>query len=171
MSATIWLTGLPASGKSTLAQLLATRLRAQGHAVVVLDGDVVRAGLSRDLGFSAADRSEQSRRVAHVARLLNSSGVIAIAALISPLASVRAHARHIHGALPFLEVWVRCPLAVCEQRDPKGMYAKARRGEIADFTGVSGPYEEPAAADVIALTDEFDVDACAELVMAKLSHR
>ncbi|MCC8391826.1 adenylyl-sulfate kinase [Paraburkholderia sp. MMS20-SJTR3] len=146
--ATIWLTGLSGAGKSTLAFALEQQLIALGHACYVLDGDNVRHGLASDLGFEREDRRENIRRVAHVAQLMNDAGLIVIAALISPIRADREMARSIIGADKFIETYVCASLATCEARDPKGLYAKARAGEISSFTGVSAPYEAPAAPDL-----------------------
>lgn len=140
---TVWFTGLSGAGKSTLALALARRLVGNGRACHVLDGDNVRHGLNRDLGFSAADRNENIRRVAEVAKLMNDAGLIVITAFISPYRQDREMAREIIGAEKFFEVHLATPIAACEQRDVKGLYKKARAGEIADFTGVSAPYELP----------------------------
>ena len=142
---TLWLTGLSAAGKSTLAFALEKQLLQSGHPCYVLDGDNVRHGLNRDLGFSSADRSENIRRIAEVAKLMNDAGLIVITAFISPFRADRAAASEIIGADRFQEIFVDANLEVCEQRDPKGLYAKARRGEVKDFTGISSPYEPPVA--------------------------
>jgi adenylylsulfate kinase len=134
----------------------------------VLDGDNVRHGLNRDLGFSAEDRTENIRRVAEVARLLNDAGVVVIASFISPYLRDRVSAREIIGAERFAEVYVDAPLAVCEDRDPKGLYRKARTGEIPQFTGVSDPFEAPAAPEVHLQTAQDDVDACTDRLVAFL---
>jgi adenylyl-sulfate kinase len=151
---TVWFTGLPASGKSTLAELLRDHLVAAGEPCLILDGDVLRAGLSRDLGFSPADRAEQSRRAAEIALLCNRAGMVAIVALVSPSGSARAGAKACHGTRKFVEVFVDCPASVCRVRDPKGLYAQAEAGEILDFTGVSAPYEAPAEPAVHVRTDQ-----------------
>jgi len=143
----IWLTGLSGSGKSTLARHLQSELAGQGLAAVILDGDELRHGLCRDLSFSSADRSENIRRTGEVARLFRDAGVYVIAALISPFSKDRAAVREMIGD-GFLEVFVNTPLAVCEYRDPKGLYARVRHGEIKQFTGLSSPYESPAAPDI-----------------------
>jgi len=140
---TIWLTGLSASGKSTLAFALERALYEAGRACCVLDGDNIRCGLNANLGFSIADRSENIRRVAEVAKLMNQAGLIVITAFISPLKIDRAKAREIVGDKNFREIFVSADLRVCEQRDPKGLYQKARSGLVTDFTGVSSPYEAP----------------------------
>ena len=156
---TWWLTGLPAAGKSTLAQALAEALRAAAVPVCVLDGDVVRAGLSADLGFSTADRAENVRRVAAMATLMADAGICVVVALVSPVAAERARARATVGAARFVEVHVATPLAVCEQRDPKQLYKKARLGQIASFTGVSDPYELSPHYDLVIDTSVTDVAA------------
>jgi adenylyl-sulfate kinase len=148
--ATVWFTGLPASGKSTVAGLVEAHLVDRGLAAYRLDGDNLRHGLCGDLGFGAADRAENVRRAAHVAALLADAGEVAIVSLVSPYAADRALARQIHddADLDFLEVYVNTPLEECERRDPKGMYVRARAGEIVQFTGISDPYEPPVAPDV-----------------------
>ncbi|MBK7674879.1 MAG: adenylyl-sulfate kinase [Candidatus Accumulibacter sp.] len=140
---TLWLTGLSAAGKSTLAFALERLLHERGRACYVLDGDNVRHGLNRNLGFSPADRSENIRRIAEVARLMNDAGLMVITAFISPWRADRAAAREIVDAASLIEVHVSTPLAVCDPRYPKGFYGQARRGKLADFTGVSSPYEAP----------------------------
>lgn len=149
---TIWLTGLSASGKSTLAYGLEHILLKAGHACYVLDGDNVRHGLNNNLGFSAEDRSENIRRVAEVAKLMNEAGLIVITAFISPFRADRDKARAIIGEGVFQEVFIDANLAACEERDPKGLYKKARAGQIPDFTGISSPYEAPNAPDLIIST-------------------
>lgn len=142
---TVWMTGLPSSGKSTLASAAERQLLATGRPAYVLDGDNLRHGLNGDLGFDAADRAENVRRAAHLARVLADAGSVVLVALVSPYERDRALARSIHdeAGLPFLEVYVSTPLEECERRDPKGLYARARRGEIRHFTGVDDPYEPP----------------------------
>ncbi|MGV3592883.1 MAG: adenylyl-sulfate kinase [Gammaproteobacteria bacterium] len=148
--ATLWITGLSGAGKSTLAFQLEHLLVEQRYKAYVLDGDNIRHGLNNNLGFSAEDRTENIRRVGEVAKLFADSGMIAIASFISPFRKDRALVRHIHEAagLPFVEIFVDTPLAECERRDPKQLYAKARRGEIRDFTGISSPYEVPDAPEI-----------------------
>lgn len=141
--ATVWLTGLSGAGKSTLAFALERYLINKGRACFVLDGDNVRHGLNRDLGFSATHRTENIRRIAEVARLMNDAGLIVITAFISPYREDREMARQIIGKNMFFEVYVATPMATCEQRDTKGLYQRARAGRIADFTGISAPYEQP----------------------------
>lgn len=145
---TIWLTGLSGAGKSALAVELLRQLRSAQRTCFVLDGDDVRRGLNSDLGFSSADRKENVRRIAEVAKLLNQGGALVIAALVSPYLEDRAMAREIIGDDRFFEVYVSTDLRVCERRDPKGLYAKARAGKISNFTGISDPYEPPISADV-----------------------
>ena len=159
-AATLWLTGLSGSGKSTLAFELERHLLVQGHACYVLDGDNVRHGLNRDLGFSPADRHENIRRVAEVAHLMNDAGLFVITAFISPYRDDRELARQVIGDDRFLEVWVRTDLATCEQRDPKGLYAKARAGKLPDFTGISAPYEAPDQAALTLDTRERPIEDC-----------
>ncbi len=142
---TLWLTGLSGAGKTTLGRTLSLALNDSGRRCVMLDGDTLRRGLNRDLGFLPHERSENIRRVAEVARLMNDAGLIVVAALISPLRADRAHASSIIGAHRFLEIHVSTPLEVCEAADVKGLYRQARRGELALFTGVSAPYEVPEA--------------------------
>jgi adenylyl-sulfate kinase len=155
---TVWLTGISGAGKSTLAIALERRLIGNDLACHVLDGDNVRLGLNRDLGFSAADRSENIRRVAEVAKLMNDAGLIVITAFISPYRADREMARQIIGADNFFEVHMATPIATCEQRDVKGLYKKARSGEIADFTGVSAPYELPLNPVISINTSLVSVD-------------
>lgn len=166
--ATVWFTGLSASGKSTIATELESRLVGMGRPAYRLDGDVVRTGLNADLGFDGPSRDENLRRLAEVAKLFADSGMVAIVSAISPRTSQRSFARRIHeeAGLPFVEVFVDTPLEVCERRDPKGMYAKARRGEIAEFTGVSSPYEPPTTPDVHL--QEVPVSKALDLVAWKL---
>lgn len=168
---TIWLTGLSGAGKSTLSRLLHEALRLQGRASCVLDGDALRSGLCRDLGFSEADRHENIRRVAEVARLMNGAGVTVIGALISPLARDRAMAREIIGAHQFLEVHVATSLAVCEARDPKGLYRKARAGQLPGFTGIDSSYEAPATPDLRLDTGLLDEPSCLAQLLALVDTR
>jgi bifunctional enzyme CysN/CysC len=163
------MTGLPASGKSSIAHAVEESLLAAGRSAYVLDGDNLRHGLNGDLGFSDADRAENVRRTAHVARLMADAGTVAIVSLVSPFAADREQARALVEAegLPFLEVWVSTPVEECERRDPKGLYAKARAGEIAHFTGVDGPYEAPAAPD-LELGVDLDVTAAATRLLDAL---
>ncbi len=155
-SGVLWLTGLSGSGKSTLAMALERQLFDRGYGVYVLDGDNVRGGLCRDLGFSAADRTENIRRVAETARLFADAGLVVISAFISPTREDRRRAREIVGR-GFREIHIKAALEVCESRDPKGLYAKARAGRIAAFTGISAPYEEPDAPDLTVDTANLSV--------------
>jgi len=168
---TVWLTGLSGSGKSTLAFELERRLHQLDHACYVLDGDIIRHDLNRDLGFTPADRTENIRRVAEVARMFNDAGLIVITAFIAPYAKDREAARDIIGAERFLETYLTADLETCERRDPKGLYAKARAGQIADFTGISAPYEVPANPALALDTALRSVDACAQDLFALLSTR
>ncbi len=165
----IWLTGLSGSGKSTIANLLEKKLLASGYHSYLLDGDNVRHGLNRDLGFTAADRVENIRRVAETAKLMLDAGLIVITSFISPFRAERDMARQLIGSDEFLEVHVATPLAVCEQRDPKGLYGKARRGEIKNFTGLDSPYEPPLAADLVINTEVVSPEAAAEELFALLN--
>jgi len=160
----LWLTGLPGSGKSTLASGLEQRLRQQGTPCYVLDGDVVRKGLSSDLGFSPKDRSENIRRIGEVAALFADAGLIVITAFISPYRADRARARTAGGAF-FHEIYIKAPVEVCEVRDPKGHYRRARAGELAEFTGVSAPYEAPEAADLVIETNKETVEESLDRLM------
>jgi bifunctional enzyme CysN/CysC len=168
--ATVWITGLSGSGKSSVAVELERRLVASGRPAYLLDGDNLRHGLNSDLGFSAADRAENVRRVAAVARLLADAGVVAIASLVSPYRVDReaARAAHEQDGLPFLEVFMDTPLEVCEQRDPKGMYARARAGELTGFTGIDDPYEAPHSPDLLLRPSDGDVSALAGIVLERI---
>jgi bifunctional enzyme CysN/CysC len=166
--AIVWFTGLSGSGKSTIANLLEKRLTAEGRHAYILDGDNVRHGLNKDLGFTDDARVENIRRVAEVARLMADAGLIVIVSFISPFRNERRLAREIAGDIQFTEVYVDTPLEVCEARDPKGLYAKARRGEIQNFTGVSSPYEPPERADVLLNGAEADPADLAEELHKRL---
>jgi adenylylsulfate kinase len=175
---TIWLTGLSASGKSTVATALEQHLLHLGLAAYRLDGDNVRFGLNKDLGFSEKDRNENIRRISEVAKLFADSSTIAITSFISPYRADRDGARALHEQttqgeepLPFIEVYVDVPLEVAEQRDPKGLYKKARAGEIKDFTGISAPYEEPANAEITIKTHENSVEECVAQIVAWLNEK
>ena len=167
-SPVVWLTGLSGSGKSTIANQLAIKLQQEGKLAYILDGDNVRMGLNKDLGFSDDDRKENIRRIAEVAKLLSDAGVIVITAFISPFREERANAKEIIGKNNFTEVYVEASLMVCEDRDPKGFYKKARAGEIPMFTGINSPYEEPLNADLIISTENNSVEVCAEFIYKNL---
>lgn len=168
--ATVWFTGLSGSGKSTVAVAVQEQLIEAGQVTYLLDGDNLRMGLNGDLGFSAADRSENIRRVGEVARLFADAGVVALVPVISPYRADRDLARSIHvgAGLDFHEVFVDTPLEVCEARDPKGLYVKARAGEIKGFTGIDDPYEAPRSPDLVVKTNEVEVPDAAALVLGLL---
>jgi adenylyl-sulfate kinase len=168
--ATAWFTGLPSSGKSTVAAAVEARLLGGGRPAYVLDGDNLRHGLNGNLGFSVEERAENVRRTAEVAALMADAGVVALASLVSPRRADRATAREVHSraGLPFVEIWVSTPLEECERRDPKGLYAKARAGEIPDFTGIGQPYEEPESPDV-EIPFGIALDQAVERVLAALA--
>ena len=168
---TLWLTGLSGAGKTSIALALAQALKAQGRAATVLDGDQLRHGLNRDLGFSPQDRHENIRRTAEVARLMNEAGLTVIAAFISPYRSDRAMAGAIIGPERYIEVHVSTPLAVCEARDVKGLYAKARGGQLAQFTGVSAPYEEPLDAALTLDTQALALEESVARICEYLQRR
>jgi adenylylsulfate kinase len=171
-SALIWITGLSASGKSTIATELERRLFEIKIKTFVLDGDNVRHGLNKDLGFSHEDRKENLRRVGEVAKLLVEAGILTVAAFISPFASDRDAIRNLFSSNEeFVEVYLNCELAVCESRDPKGLYKKARRGEIPDFTGISQPYEIPANPDITIETDRLGIEESVDAIIAYLRER
>jgi bifunctional enzyme CysN/CysC len=168
--ATVWLTGLSGSGKSTIASALAARLVARHLLAYTLDGDNLRHGLNGDLGFTEADRTENVRRVAEVARLFADAGVVALVPVISPYRAGRDHARRIHedAGLAFVEVFVDTPIDVCEERDPKGLYAKARAGELKGFTGIDDPYEPPLQPEVMVSAVVTTPDEAAAAIEARL---
>lgn len=168
--ATVWFTGLSGSGKSTVAAEVERRLVAAGRPAYLLDGDNLRHGLNADLGFSAEDRSENIRRVSEVARLFADAGVVALVPVISPYRDDRARARSIHDAigLRFVEVFVDTPLELCEARDPKGLYAKARAGEITGFTGIDDPYEAPDTPELVLRPDDGSPEQQADRVLELL---
>ncbi len=164
--ATLWFTGLPSSGKSTIARAVQQRLLDRGLPVELLDGAEVRESLSRGLGFSKEDREEHIRRMGYVAKLLSRNGIIAICAAVSPYRATRDEVRrHTHH---FVEVYVECPVEVAEQRDTDGWYARARRGEVEEFTGINAPYEPPGTPEVHIRSDRETVDAAADKVMSRL---
>jgi adenylyl-sulfate kinase len=170
--ATVWLTGLPAAGKTTVGDAVAASLNDAGFATYRLDGDLLRRTLCSDLGFDAASRRENVRRAAHLARILAEAGLLVIASLISPYRGSREQARALHAGaeLPFLEVYLDTPAAECERRDPRGLYARARRGEITGFTGVDDPYEPPPAPELTLHTEVQSVaEAAAQVLEAVLA--
>jgi adenylylsulfate kinase len=168
--AVLWFTGLSGSGKSTLARAVEEALFARGCQVYVLDGDNVRHGLNSNLGFSDADRAENIRRIGEVAKLFADAGMIVLTAFISPCRADRDRARRVIGDA-FLEIHAACDLAVCEERDPKGLYARARRGEIAEFTGISAPYEAPEKPELSVNTGHRSLDECVEEITGLLASR
>jgi adenylylsulfate kinase len=166
--ATLWFTGLSGSGKSTVANEVERRLFARGVVAYVLDGDNVRHGLNADLGFSPEDREENIRRIGEVCRLFHDAGLVVLTAFISPYRADRERVRAIHPEGGFVEVHVDTPVEVCEARDPKGLYVKARAGEIPDFSGVSAPYEPPESPELRLATGEQSLDESASAVIAHL---
>jgi bifunctional enzyme CysN/CysC len=173
LGATVWFTGLSGSGKSTVAVEVERLLVSQGRPAYILDGDNLRHGLNADLGFSAADRTENIRRVGEVARLMADAGVVALVPVISPYRADRARARAVHdeAGVPFVEVFVDTPIELCEARDPKGLYRRARAGEITGFTGIDAPYEAPEAADLRLSPADGDPAAQAAAVVDLLATR
>lgn len=170
---TLWFTGLPSSGKSTTAFTLERELCARGRVAYVLDGDNVRHGLNRNLGFSAADRAENIRRIGEVAKLFAEAGLITMTSFISPYRADRDQARALHVAagIPFVEIFVDTPIALCEQRDPKGLYKKARAGELRGFTGVDDPYEPPLSPELTLKTEARGADELALEIIGFLDAR
>ncbi len=162
----LWFTGLSGSGKTTISKTLEPELKARGCKVEILDGDVVRTNLSKGLGFSKADRDTNILRIGFVANLLSRNGVVAITAAISPYQAIRDEVRALESN--FVEVYVKAPLEVCEARDVKGMYAKARKGEIKGFTGIDDPYEEPLNPEIICYTDRESVAESVTKILGKL---
>lgn len=174
-AATIWLTGHSGSGKSTIAYELERQMVLSGHVAFTLDGDNIRFGLSRDLGFAPSERTENIRRVSEVCKLFNTAGVLVVTAFISPYLADRAMARDIIGHDRFIEVYLATSVQECERRDPKGLYKKARAGEIADFTGISAPYQPPENPSLVVDTSKMSVvDSVAEIlgvVAPRLRHK
>lgn len=162
----LWMTGLSGAGKTTLGLALEKELFRLGYFIQLLDGDDVRTGLNNDLHFSDSDRTENIRRIAEVNALFNSSGIITINCFISPTHKIRDMARTIIGPLNFIEIFVKAPLAICEQRDVKGFYKKARQGLISDFTGISAPFEDPLNPDLIVDTSSLTVELCLERMIS-----
>ncbi|WP_456364604.1 adenylyl-sulfate kinase [Priestia aryabhattai] len=167
----LWFTGLSGSGKSTVANAVAKALFDKNIRNYVLDGDNVRFGLNKNLGFSAEDRTENIRRIGEVSKLFVDSGQVVLTAFISPFQEDRAQVREILEGNEFLEVYVECPLEECEKRDPKGLYKKARSGEIRNFTGIDSPYESPANPEVTINTSTQSVEECVQTVIEYLSNR
>ena len=164
----LWFTGLSGSGKSTIANEVAYKLQKMGKLTYVLDGDNIRHGLNKDLGFSEEDRNENIRRISEVANLFADAGIIAITAFISPYKKYRNYCRTLVGNNRFIEIYAKASLKTCEKRDPKGLYKKARAGEIKHFTGIDDPYEEPEKPELILDTDIVNIDEGAEIVIQKL---
>lgn len=165
---TIWFTGLSASGKSTLAVATEQGLYERGYHTYILDGDNVRHGLNKNLGFSPEDRTENIRRIGEVAGLLRDCGIINLVAFISPYRIDRQAARELNNDSTFIEVFIDCPVEICEQRDPKGAYKKARQGIIKEFTGISAPYEAPENPEIHLRTDEMSEEECVQLIISYL---
>ncbi|MEI6122210.1 MAG: adenylyl-sulfate kinase [Bacteroidota bacterium] len=164
----IWLTGLSGAGKTTIAVALEKEIQRKGYFTKTFDGDIIRNGINKDLGFSDADRMENIRRTAEIARLFVDHGLVVICSFISPQKAMRDLAREIIGKEKFIEVFVDCPLAVCEQRDVKGLYKKARAGMIKDFTGIGSLYENPEHADIVLRTDLWTIKKTAKYLMRKI---
>jgi adenylylsulfate kinase len=167
-SAIVWFTGLPGSGKSTLAYRLEEKLFRRGIRTFVIDGDNIRTGLNKDLGFSAEDREENIRRIGEVAKLFAEAGMMVMTAFVSPYRKDRESVRNLVGKGEFIEVYVKCPLKVCEQRDVKGHYKMARQGRIRNFTGIDDPYEEPEHPERVIATDQMTVDEGVEQMIRYL---
>jgi adenylylsulfate kinase len=165
---TIWFTGLSASGKSTLAVATEAALHKRGGHTYILDGDNIRHGLNKNLGFSPEDRTENIRRISEVAKLFTDCGIINLTAFISPYLSDRLLARNLSEENSFVEVFVDCPVDICEQRDPKGSYKKAREGIIKEFTGISAPYEKPESPEIHLRTDRLSVEEGVDLIISYL---
>ena len=168
---TVWLTGLSGSGKSTIAVELEHALLENGHQAYILDGDNIRHGLNKNLGFSPEDRSENIRRIGEVAKLFTDSNIITITAFISPYRADRDNARKLQKPGEFIEVYVKCPIEVCEERDTKGLYKKARAGEVKEFTGISAPYEEPENAEMVIDTSEMNLEQSVRAILEYLEEK
>ena len=164
-SAILWFTGLSGSGKSTLAHAVEDHLHKTGIRTFVLDGDNVRQGLCKDLGFSDEDRTENIRRIGEVSKLMLDAGIMVMTAFISPFIKDRQIVRDLVAAGDFIEIYCKAPLEICEQRDPKGLYKKARAGQIPEFTGISSPYEAPELPEIILNTEEYPIDECVNLIV------
>lgn len=166
----LWMVGLSGSGKSTLAKALEKDLHEEGFLTQLLDGDNLRTGINNNLGFTEEDRMENIRRAAEVSKLFMNCGIVTICSLISPTAEIRKMAKEIIGE-GFMEVYVNCPLEVCEQRDVKGLYKKVRNGEIKNFTGVDSPFEEPANPDIEIKTDQVELDTCRKYLFETVTNK
>lgn len=167
----LWFTGLSGSGKSTVANAVSRKLFELGIQNYVLDGDNIRHGLNKDLGFSSEDRTENIRRIGEVSKLFVDSGQLVLTAFISPFRQDREQVRSILEPNEFIEVYVKCPIEVCEERDPKGLYKKVRNGEIRNFTGIDSPYEEPVSPELVINTHHDSVEECAEQIISYLQNR
>ena len=167
----LWFTGLSGSGKSTLANAVASRLYQENVRNYVLDGDNIRHGLNKDLGFSDQDRTENIRRIGEIAKLFVDSGQVVLTAFISPFQGDRKLVRDLLEEKEFIEVFVKCPIETCEQRDPKGLYVKARQGIIKDFTGINSPYEEPENPELIIETNHQSIDNCIDIILQYLKEK
>jgi adenylylsulfate kinase len=167
----LWFTGLSGSGKSTLAGAVEEKLFERGHLCMLLDGDNIRHGLNKNLGFSPEDREENIRRIGEVAKLFADAGLIAMTAFISPYRKDRDNARRLHEGEEFVEIYVKVPLDIAEERDPKGLYKKARAGEIKEFTGISAPYEEPLQAELTIDTGDLNLEDSVATVIRYLESR
>ncbi|HEY8025589.1 MAG TPA: adenylyl-sulfate kinase [Burkholderiaceae bacterium] len=170
-SGILWFTGLSGAGKSTLAHAVEQRLHAQGVRTYVLDGDNVRHGLCGDLGFTEADRRENIRRIGEVAKLFVDAGIVVLTAFISPFRADRDRVRHLVAPADFIEIHCRCSVEICETRDVKGLYKKARAGGVKEFTGISSPYEEPLAPELAVETGSLELEQCVEMVLRVLGER
>ena len=170
-AAVLWFTGLSGAGKSTLAHAIEARLYLAGCRTYVLDGDNVRQGLCRDLGFTAADRQENIRRIAELAKIMLDAGLITLTAFISPFRADRENAKTLITPADFIEIYCKCDLAICEQRDVKGLYQKSRNGEILNFTGISSPYEEPVNPELTLDTGRASLEECVTQVLELLAER
>lgn len=167
--AVLWFTGLSGSGKSTIAVEVEKKITAMGQLVYRLDGDNVRHGLNSDLGFSEQDRNENIRRIAEVAALFADAQIITLVSFIAPFRRMRNFAREKTAPNPFLEIYIKADIDICAQRDPKGLYAKAKRGEIADFTGISSPYEEPQSPELLIDSGRLSVDEASQIITDKIT--
>jgi adenylylsulfate kinase len=170
-SALLWFTGLSGSGKSTLAHALEERLYRMGVRSYVLDGDNIRCGLNKDLGLSPDDRKENIRRIAEVAKLMVDAGILVFSAFIAPYRESREFIRELMAEIPYYECYVKCAIETCESRDPKGLYKKARAGQITNMTGISAPYEAPESCDLVIETDQLALDECVNRLIRFLSEK